>query len=228
MKRIFDEIKSYIANNKLSSITYSSGKKITNVLVSNLDNLGKSSTQYAKYFADENMILQKNTTEINKVLEKIQNDSDIKFLIFTDDFIGSGANIIDNIKKIKTDYPEIFTKELYIFIGVITGFLEGKEKIEKELIKLNLENIKIIIHEPLTESDRCFSDTSKIFTNPQKRKEAENLCWEKGKELVSKDPLGFGDCQATIVFPDTCPNNCLPILWKSTNTFNPLFERKIT
>jgi DNA polymerase III delta prime subunit len=228
MKRIFDEIKSYIANKKLSSITYSSGKKITNVLVSNLDNLGKSSTQYAKYFADENMILQKNTTEINKVLEKIQNDSDIKFLIFTDDFIGSGANIIDNIKKIKTDYPEIFTKELYIFIGVITGFLEGKEKIEKELIKLNLENIKIIIHEPLTESDRCFSDTSKIFTNPQKRKEAENLCWEKGKELVSKDPLGFGDCQATIVFPDTCPNNCLPILWKSTNTFNPLFERKIT
>lgn len=228
MKRIFDEIKSYIADEKLPSITYSSGKKITNVLVSNLDNLGKSSTQYAKYFADENMILQKNTTETNKILEKIQNDSNIKFLVFTDDFIGSGSNIIDNIKKIKTDYPEVFTKDIYIFIGVITGFLEGKEKIENELIKLKLKNIKIIIHEPLTENDRCFSDTSKIFTNPQKRKEAENLCWEKGKELVSKNPLGYGDCQATIVFPDTCPNNCLPILWKRTNTFSPLFERKIT
>ncbi|MFK2823297.1 AAA family ATPase [Arcobacter sp. YIC-80] len=228
MKRIFDEIKSYIADEKLPSITYSSGKKITNVLVSNLDNLGKSSTQYAKYFADENMILQKNTTETNKILEKIQNDNNIKFLVFTDDFIGSGSNIIDNIKKIKTNYPEVFTKNIYIFIGVITGFLEGKEKIENALIKLKLKNIKIIIHEPLTENDKCFSDTSKIFTNPQKRKEAENLCWEKGKELISKNPLGYGNCQATVVFPDTCPNNCLPILWKRTNTFNPLFERKIT
>lgn len=228
MKRIFDEIKSYIADEKLPSITYSSGKKITNVLVSNLDNLGKSSTQYAKYFADENMILQKNTTETNKILEKIQNDNNIKFLVFTDDFIGSGSNIIDNIKKIKTNYPEVFTKNIYIFIGVITGFLEGKEKIENALIKLKLKNIKIIIHEPLTENDKCFSDTSKIFTNPQKRKEAENLCWEKGKKLISKNPLGYGNCQATVVFPDTCPNNCLPILWKRTNTFNPLFERKIT
>ena len=85
-----------------------------------------------------------------------------------------------------------------------------------------------MVHEPLTESDKCFSESSKFFNNPQKRKEAENLCWEKGKELVSKNPLGYGNCQAIIIFPDTCPNNCLPILWKETKNFKPLFKRQIT
>jgi hypothetical protein len=228
MKRLFDEIKSYIANNNMPSISYSSGNKITNVIISNLDNLGKSSTQYAKYFADENSILQKNITDINKLTNKLENNSDINFLIFIDDFIGTGSNIINNITTIQKDYPEIFDKNIDIFIGVITGFLDAKEKIENELVKLKIKNIKIIIHEPLNEQDKCFHESSKIFTNPHKRKDAENLCWEKGKELVSQNPLGYGNCQATIIFTDTCPNNCLPILWKETKKFKPLFKRVIT
>jgi hypothetical protein len=227
MKRLFDEIKSYITHQEIPNISYSK-TKITNIVVSNLDNLGKSSTQYAKYFADENNIMHNNIVYINKLLDKVNNDNNINFLIFIDDFIGTGTSIIDNIKKIKTEYPEIFNKDIYIFIGIITGFLDAKEHIENELFKLNLKNIKIIVHEPLDEKDKCFSISSKIFTNPQKRKEAENLCWDKGKKLVNKNPLGYGDCQATVIFPDTCPNNCLPILWKETKDFKPLFKRVIT
>lgn len=46
-----------------------------------------------------------------------------------------------------------------------------------------------------------------------------------GSRIVRKNALGFGDLQAAIVFPDTIPNNCLPILWGSSADWRPLFER---
>ena len=81
--------------------------------------------------------------------------------------------------------------------------------------------------EPLTERDKCFSEASKIFTNPDKRREAKDLCESIGNQLLSSNPLGYGNCQATVIFPETCPNNCLPILWAKKNSFVPIFERKI-
>ena len=227
MKRLFSEIKFFINSNNLPAINYSSGKRVGNVLVSNLDSLGKSSTQYAKYFSDENMVLHNNTIEIGKILEKLKNDNKINFLIFVDDFIGTGNNIINNIREINKKYPEIFKKDIHIFMAIITGFLDAKEKIEQELEKLGFKNIKIIIHEPLNENNKCFSENSKIFTNSIQKKEAEDLCWNFGNKLVSNNPLGYGNCQVAIIFPETCPNNCLPILWAKNKDFIPLFERTI-
>jgi hypothetical protein len=40
-----------------------------------------------------------------------------------------------------------------------------------------------------------------------------------------RSPLGFGDCQALVVFETGCPNNSVPILWKQTGEWQPLFPR---
>ncbi|MEV9526548.1 MULTISPECIES: phosphoribosyltransferase-like protein [Aliarcobacter] len=220
MKNIYNEIK------KIKLIPTKS-KKATHILVSYLDQIGKSGPEYAKYFIDENSIHSYNIVEKNKILDKLNSTDEIKILVFIDDFIGTGNTIVENIKELKHNYPEIFKKDIDIYIGIITGFLEAKENIEKELEALKISNIKIILMEPLTERDKCFSEASKIFTNPDKRREAKDLCESIGNQLLSSNPLGYGNCQATVIFPETCPNNCLPILWAKKNSFVPIFERKI-
>ena len=112
----------------------------------------------------------------------------------------------------------------------LENYLEGKDindLDEKEFENLKINNINLIICEPLNESDKCFSDESKIYTNPDDRRNARDICWEKGNYLLYNNPLGFGDCQSIVVFPDTCPNNSLPILWAEKENFKPLFKRKI-
>ena len=36
-----------------------------------------------------------------------------------------------------------------------------------------------------------------------------------GRQLVSQNPLGFGDLGALVAFHNTIPNNTLPIFWSS-------------
>ncbi len=217
MKEIFSHIKIK---------KYEGKTRVSNILVSYLDNIGKSGVEYAKYFSDENSILQKNTVEKNRILERLNKDN-FDYLVFLDDFIGSGKTIIDFMKELKKNYPDIFKKEIKIIIGVISGFLDTKELIEKEFDSIEIKNFEIIICEPLNNSDKCFSDESKIFTNQDDRRNARDLCWEKGHCLVPNNPFGFSDCQTIVVFPDTCPNNNLPILWDENKDFKPLFKRKI-
>lgn len=217
MKEIFSHVKTK---------KYEGKTRVSNVLVSYLDSVGKSGVEYSKYFIDENSILQKNSTEKNKILERLNNYS-FDYLVFVDDFMGTGQTIIDFVKELQKAFPDIFKKEIEIIIGVVSGFLNAKELVEKEFEKMKINNIKIIICDPLNESDKCFSDESTIYTNPDDRRNTRDICWEKGHYLVSNNPLGFGDCQSTVVFPDTCPNNSLPILWAEQKDFKPLFKRKI-
>lgn len=217
MKEIFSHIKEK---------KYQGKTKVSNVLVSYLDAPGKSGVEYLKYFIEENSILAKNGVEKDKVLEKLKSE-EFKYLVFVDDFLGTGKTIIDHIKDLNSKYPEIFTIDVNIIIGVVTGFLDAKEKVEKELEKLKINNISILLCQPLNDSNKCFSESSKTFSNPDERKDARDICWEKGYELVKSDPLGFGDCQTNIIFPDTSPNNNLPILWAENEQFKPLFKRTI-
>jgi len=223
---IKDKMKTLYQQIKKMKIIPTIGKKTTHILVSYLDQVGKSSAEYAKYFGEENSIHSYNIVEKSKILDKINDKEEIKVLVFIDDFIGTGNSIIEYTTNLKKDFPDIFKKEIDIYIGVITGFQEAKERIESEFEKLNIKNIKIILIDPLNERDKCFSENSKIFSNPDKRREAKDICEVTGQELVSKNPLGYGNCQATVIFPETCPNNCLPILWESKKGFNPLFPRK--
>jgi len=204
------------------------GKRVSNVLVSYLDRIGKSGVEYSKYFIEENSILARNSIEKNKILEKLNNpENKFKYLVFVDDFLGTGNSIIESVKKLKKDYPEIFKKDIEILIGIVTGFQSAKELVEQELDKINIKNIKIIICQPLDKKDKCFSNESRMFANSDEKRNAKDLCLDKGYLLSKNAPLGYGGCESIVIFPETCPNNCLPILWAENKNFKPLFKRKI-
>src|SRR6266542_2575492 len=75
--------------------------------------------------------------------------------------------------------------------------------------------------------NRCPAGGVGFWCNESERDRARALCTRLGTGLY-KHALGFGGQGLLLVFPDTCPNNSLPILFAGragANAWNPLFPR---
>jgi len=214
-------------------------RKRSDILVSYLDYLGKSGAYLARLYADENDIYYKNIIErakITEILERKAKQLPAFALVFVDDFIGTGNSACEYfeslnekhwgiLKKLSKEPGEIEgTSKLQMFFITISGFQESQAKIEKILEKLGL-SVKVHICEPLDESAKAFSDKSRIFPDPTERTKARQIVYEHGVQLIKNAPLGYGNCQATIVFEHRCPNNTLSILWGESGSWSPLFKR---
>lgn len=226
MEDIFLEVRREIARNQ--KIVYKEQGKLKrdDILVSYLDkNPAKSGAEYAKTFVEVNNIYKDNSTNPDKIDKKLLELKNINSLVFIDDFIGSGDSVIENLKPIILANIETLKKNnIIIVIGVITGFEEAKHKIVRFAKKEGV-TLEVKLIDPLNNSDKCFDDDSIIYTKPIEREKAKEICKKIGVKLEKKHPLGYGDCQSAVVFPNTCPNNSLPILWKETSTWKPLFKR---
>jgi hypothetical protein len=77
----------------------------------------------------------------------------------------------------------------------------------------------------MLDSDRCFHESASIFETADDRLVARRLVEELARRFGSKEPLGTGDLEALVVFEHNCPNNTLPLLWRKSNEWTPLFER---
>ena len=214
-------------------------RKRPDILVSYLDYLGKSGAYLARLYADENDIYYKNIiarAKITEILERKSKQLPAFALVFVDDFIGTGDSACKYFGSLSEKHWEILkrlskepgeikgTSKLQIFFITITGFQESQAKIEKILEKLEL-SVKVHICDPLDESAKAFNDKSRIFPNIAERTRARQIAYEHGVQLVKNAPLGYGDCQATVVFEHGCPNNTLSILWGESGSWSPLFKR---
>ena len=214
-------------------------KKRSDILISYLDQPGKSGALLVKIYRDENLIYYENVIEkynITKELVKKSKRESPFALVFIDDFIGTGNSACDYFKEIVKEHGKILKRlsqepsesenvpKLKIYFITICGFQKAQAKIEKVLNELGIL-AEVHVCDPLTEADKAFSSKSKIFENANQREEAKKIAYEYGAKLEKKNPLGYGDCQSTVVFEYNCPNNDLPILWKQSKEFTPVFKR---
>ena len=219
------EIKKDISKRNLERFVGQGKRKRDDILVSYHDKIGKSGASYAKKFADILEIYFEYVVEKDKITNVISLNKAIKSIVFIDDFVGTGNSVCEYFEELSREYPDLFEKnDTQIYLGIIVGFSSAKEKIEKHFADLGI-NVKVIFIDILGSSDMCFSSDSAIYQNITDREKAKSVCYGIGRKLEENCPLGFGDCQATVVFSDTCPNNSLPILWKKSKEWKPLFER---
>lgn len=118
-------------------------------------------------------------------------------------------------------------RQIRVFIGSICAFSGGVDAVEQRSRMLAFK-VEVAPCDILTESDRCFSESSTIFTSEADREKAKEIALTYGKKIVKNAPLGYKDGQLLVVFPDNCPNSSLPILWKtgtSSSPWTPLFGR---
>lgn len=194
-------------------------------IVSYLGSPGKSGTAYARLYAQENRILTAtNVVAPEHLPEQISRTSEPQALIFVDDFVGTGNGAADALAELVETQPFLRELSAPIYFFALCGFESGIHRIAQAVEELGLE-IQIAACDLMTEADRVFSEHSVVFPDPAERSLAELLLTEKGRDLESHYPLGYGDMQALVVFEYSCPNNSLPVLWQKTAEWRPLFPR---
>lgn len=202
-----------------------SRRRRRDILVSYLDQIGKSGSQYAKLFTEENEIYYGNVVERGKLSAALTSGNSIKAVVFVDDFVGTGNSACAYFEQLAADCGQVLrSRGIKAYFVVLCGFQSAISKVEKKLLQLDLP-ITIHVCDPLDDSARCFSETSYVFAGVIERQKAKDIASTYGLRLQKGTPLGYGNCQAAVVFADSCPNNSLPILWNRSSNWTPLFER---
>jgi len=201
-------------------------RKRADILVSYLDGPGKSGAHYGRLYADENSIYAENVVERGRLKKLLTAEHPYQALVFLDDFVGTGNSVREYFTTLAPDlHAARAFKPLRIFFIAVSGFADAKRSIEERLAELSLEDVVVRICDPLDETACCFNERSRVFTSTAERDAALRLAIDHGSRLVNDAPLGYGNCQATVVFESSCPNNSLPILWAESNSWTPLFKR---
>jgi hypothetical protein len=130
-----------------------------------------------------------------------------------------------NFEKLNEEYGDVLrSSSLPLFFIAICGFQSAQARVENELAELALP-FKVHLCDPLDDADRCFSGSSKIFHDQAERLRAQEICLQVGSRIDREAPLGYGGCQAAVIFANTCPDNTLPIFWGESKSWKSLFKR---
>ena len=182
------------------------------LLLSSFGKPSKSASSYARLYAQENHVSSQNVAEFAQIRQCLSSDESLKGLVFVDDIIASGQTVIECLNRLEQESGDVLARrQIRVFIGSICAFSGGVDAIEQRCRTLTFK-VEVEPCDLLTESDRCFSESSTAFTSAGDREKAREIAWMYGKKLVKNAPLGYKDGQLLVVFPDNCPNNSLPIL----------------
>lgn len=154
--------------------------------------------------------------------------SDIKRIIFFDDFVGGGTQasryLAKPLSSIRKNYPLM---EI-IFISLFST-TEGLEKLNE---KANFNGKATCLFEldktykSCSQNPRYFEHSKSWFDLDKFRLIVEHY----GDNLYPEGPLGHSQCELLIGFSHNTPNNTLPIFWKNGRTadnsiWHPIFAR---
>ena len=208
-----------------------SGRR-TDILLSSFGAPSKSGATYARMYANENNIYSNNEVSLADIPQALNNNDQIKAIVFVDDIIASGGSAVQYLREFNETCGELLKeKQVKVFIAAICGLHTGIKELDDAIEEVPFD-AEVIVSDSLAESDQCFSqcfsEKSEIFSSPQDLEKAKGIALKIGRQIEKKTPLGCQDNQLLVVFHDNCPNNTLPILWKKPKSkikWTPLFER---
>lgn len=209
----------------------------SDVLVTYADGVGKSGARYASLYAEENRISSKCVVAIEDLERTISHHeaasgTTVTTLIFVDDFLGTG----DSLSKGLVDFFDrhlvcLRRRNLRVFCVVIAATSDGEQSVRTTLKRLTAKEsfeCDLRVCENIATFHFAFSTSGVIWSDQNESDLALSLCRNIGARVQRAAPLGYGDNALLVVFPDTCPNNSLPILHSGEDKeggWQPLFPR---
>jgi len=196
--------------------------KRRDILVTYLDGPGKSGAAYARAYAKENDLLMDYVVDPNKAARWLSEEVRPSAVVIVDDLAGTGRTITDSLKNLLDEIsPTLAAREIPLFLIILFATEEAETKINTALDRYSTITSQLHICETLNEQNRAFQvDNVGFWHDVNTRERAKALCIRLGNNLY-KDSLGFGSQGLLIAFPDTCPNNCLPIVFASRSGADP-------
>jgi hypothetical protein len=194
------------------------------IIVSYLDGAGKSGPEIARRYRSANAIGYDNVLEFAELTNGVETMRP-SAVIFVDDFVATGESVESALLQVDPRVVEYLKQEgVRAGFACVAGFDDGLKRIGRAFRGMGI-SARVRAGDALDDSDRCFHPKSRFFDSDEERMVAEEVALRHGKELDNRQPLGYGDVQAAVVFEARCPNNSLPILWAERGDWNPLFPR---
>lgn len=203
----------------------------TDILITYVDGPGKSGSYYALRYAEENLIHSKCVIEPSNLTSEMKeienNDRELGGLVIIDDIAASGKQLSGNLTEFLSANNSIIENKLPIIVVVITATKDGEDFVRKTISDINYNNIDFRICEPIDDRYFAFKMGNKIWKDDNELERAKMMCQKIGTQVYKKAPIGYERLGLLVVFPNTCPNNSLPILHSGTfkKGWRPLFPR---
>lgn len=194
------------------------------------DNLSESSLAMVRYLTNELGFPEDRILDLNKlkseILDKAQN------IIIVDDFIGSSNQLytfwndtfvtLDNNKIVVKHLKKLFTQAEFEYFCLVCT--------EDGLTNFHTRNddvgLRITYCEMLTNKYKVFGKDSVYFNNKeveQCKNVLDAIC-----QKHSIDFLGYNSLDYAIAFHHSIPDSSLPLFYRQTDLWQPLFKNKKT
>lgn len=203
------------------------GRKHARTLVSFLGGPGKSGAEFARLYADEMSIYARNVVEPGRIAEKLMAHESIERVVFVDDLVGTGDSVCKQLRGLHPKLVEQFqTRGTKVYYAVVLACEDGWTRVEQEGTA-QVFGLHVRYCELIQDADRAFGVGPGRFDTEDEANFARGVAEEYGRRLAKESPLGYGECELSVVFEQNCPNNTLPILWKDSSEPNwtSLFSR---
>ncbi|MEZ9569084.1 hypothetical protein AB4242_09380 [Vibrio splendidus] len=228
LKSLHDKIRRSLPVN----VQRSKAQRRKDTWVTYVDGPGKSGSQFASQYAEENLISTtcvKEIAELDNIVQRKEGiPPEIKAIIIIDDFIGSGNTLSTSIAGFyERNGACIRDNDVNVVIGVLCGTPEGEERVRTTLSSLDT-NSDLVVCETLEKKHFAFGDSNGIWADIDELHSAKELCQRLGVFVDKSRPLGYNEQGLLVVFSRNCPNNTLPILHtvgRGEDRWKPLFER---
>lgn len=204
------------------------------LLVTYVDGPAKSGHYYASRYVEENGLASTCVKELGSFQTELLKHEEssgvvVNGLVIVDDIVGTGESLAGNITSFVQGHRDILQeRNLSVVVVAMCATPEGDRRLREVLGTLQGVRIDLRICEPLSPRHFAFREGSMIWASVDEEAEAKALCLELGQRINRNSPLGYQDQGLLVVFPDTCPNNSLPILHGATSRnggWTPLFRR---
>lgn len=192
---------------------------------------GSSSGTMLLYHYDKHLDFSRiNTCSICELFhdDRFQSEK-YKYIFFIDDFIGTGDQAADTWEeqicgKTLKDYA---TNNPYkrLILAVLVSTKDGINKVSSKINSYENKFLDIISNDIINEKLYSFSEESLVFRNATLRQKAKERLSLYGEKLSKRFPLGYNEMGLTISFSHNTPDNSLPVIWKKSENWQPLFER---
>lgn len=155
-------------------------------------------------------------------------DSEVKRLVFIDDFCGTGQQVTEIATRTvpllrRAAQDSGIALEVWYLTLVATE--DGLRTVEQTCLFQHVRSLSV-----LDATYRVFGDTSQYFSDPPAHID-KHICEEimsyYGSQLFAQAPLGYGNSQLLLGFRHNVPDNTLPVIWlrSSVPWWLPVFER---
>jgi hypothetical protein len=193
-------------------------------LVVYVENDGKSASLMAKQYAHANRIHNSCVSSASRLQTMLEKDS-YERVVIVDDFVGTGGTAVSRM----TEYRDVLVQAAEhtgrpVVFAPAVAFRSGEQRV-LEWVEAGGMPVEVAVGEVMMETDSCFAEGSEVFQSAEDRLLARRLFEDTARRLGSTEPLGTGGLEGLIVFEHNCPNNTLPLIWKRTDSWDPLFER---